>query len=120
MVFYLAFLCVAAEPTSPLSIEPTADVRRVRVVARLAPELAKTLPTGDIDAGVAQRLLSLALLDDNKPGPSIFGKYRREGDLLTFTPRYALAYEQAYRATYAISAKRTETRDYQVPARKPT
>src|SRR5947207_1130719 len=89
MVAYLALLCVAAEPATPLSIEPAGGVRRVRIVARLGPELAKTFPVGDVDANAARPLLSFALLgDDNKPGPPIFGKYRRQGDLLTFTPRY--------------------------------
>src|SRR5438876_2127337 len=120
MVVYLALLCLAAERTS-LSIEPAADPRQVRVVARLTPDLAKTLRQGDVEADVAQRLLSLALVDANaKPGAAIFGKYRREADLLIFTPRYALAHEQTYRATYVLSPKRTETRDYTVPARKPT
>ncbi len=120
MVAYLALLCLAAEPAPTLSIEPTDDARHVRVVAQLPAELAKTLPEGDVPGDAAQRVLSLRLLDAGKPGPAILGKYRRAGDRLTLTPRYALAHDHKYRAIFAVSATRTQTRDYQVPARKAT
>lgn len=121
MVAYLALLCLAAEPARTLSVEPTSDARRVQVVALLPAELAKSLPEGDMPADAAQAILSLRLLGkDGKPGPAILGKYRRDGDRLTLTPRYALAHDHKYRATFVASATRTATRDYHVPSRKPT
>ncbi len=121
MVAYLTLVCLAAGPAAPLSIQPTEDTRHVRVVAQLTPETAKALPAGEVANDVAQTILSLGLLDgDGKAGPAILGKYRREGDLLTFTPRYALAHDHTYRATFVVSAKRTETSDYRVPPRKKT
>src|SRR5438093_12954978 len=119
MVSWLALLCLAAEPT--LSVEPMDGARHVRVMARLPAELAKSIPQGDLQPEMAEPWLTFALLsDDGAPGPAILGKYRRQGDVLTFTPRYALAHDHSYRATLFITAKRTETLDYRVPARKPT
>jgi hypothetical protein len=121
MLAYIAFLCLAAEPSALLTIEQVDDARHVRIIAQLPPELAKNLPVGDVASDAGQPVLSLCLLGaDGKPGPAMLGKYRRDGDRLTLVPRYALAHEHMYRAIFRVSATRTETRDYQVPARKAT
>jgi len=119
MIAYLALLCMAADPAASLSIETEDDARHVRVVARLPADVAKTLPAGEVAGDVAQPILSLRLLADGKTGPPIFGKYHRDGQVLTFTPRYALAHDHTYRAALVMSDKRIEM-SYRVPPRKAT
>jgi hypothetical protein len=113
-LFCTALLLCAQGTDSPLRCEATPDGRKV--VARLPAGVAGTLPAGTLTQQQGESLLTLVLLaDENKtPGPSMFGKYVRIGDELTFTPRFPLSAGATYRASLKAAGK-TFSLDYHMP-----
>jgi hypothetical protein len=112
--FCTALLLCAQGTDSPIRFEATPDGRKV--VARLLADVAGTLPAGTLTQQQGEALLTLALLADNTktPGPSMFGKYARTGNELTFTPRFPLSAGATYRASLKVGDK-TASLDYRVP-----
>src|SRR5262245_64615395 len=95
-----AALLLSAQGTdAPLRFEATRAGRQV--VARLPAEVAAKLPAGPLTQQQGEAVLTLALLADDTrtPGPSMFGKYERTGNELTFTPRFPLSAGATYRAS---------------------
>jgi hypothetical protein len=109
-----ALLWYAQGTDSPLRFEASPAGRRV--VARLPAEVAAKLPAGLLAQQQGEAVLTLALLaDDGKtPGPSMFGRYARAGNALTFTPRFPLTAGATYRASLK-AAGGTTSLDYRVP-----
>jgi len=110
-----ALLLSAQGPEAPLRFEATPAGRQV--VARLPAESAGTLPVGRLTQEQGEAVLTLSLLADNTktPGPSMFGKYERAGNELTFTPRFPLSAGATYRASLR-AAGNTTSLDYRMPA----
>ncbi|MCI0637491.1 MAG: hypothetical protein L0Y70_00345 [Gemmataceae bacterium] len=104
-------LCVQGTD-APLRFETTSDGRHV--VARLPADFAGKLPAGRLTQEQGEAVLTLSLLQDKKPGPSMFGKYERSGNELTFTPRFPLSAGATYRASLTVVGKTTSL-DYNVP-----
>jgi hypothetical protein len=115
------FLCLAvallSQPSEPTLRFRTSADKEVEIVARLHENLAATLPMGRLKADQGEAILTLALIDDEtkKPGPAMLGKYERNKNELTFTPRFPLNAGQAYRASFKHDGK-TEVVDYRLPA----
>jgi hypothetical protein len=109
-----ALLLYAQSADSPIRFEATSDGRRV--VARLPAEVAGTLPAGPLTQQQGEAILTVALLANNTktPGPSMFGKYVRTGNELTFTPRFPFSAGATYRASLKTAGKTTSL-DYRVP-----
>lgn len=114
LFFCTALLLFAQGADSPLRFEATPDGRKV--VARLPAEVAAKLPAGALTQQQGEAVLTLALLTDNAktPGPSMFGKYMRSGNELTFAPRFPLRAGANYRASLKVAGKATSL-DYRVP-----
>src|SRR5262249_8600527 len=74
----------------------------VEVVATLAGKLHKTIPTGSVPGELGESWLRLCIVDPktDKPGPAMFGAYRRENDDLIFRPRAGLEPGHLYRAYF--------------------
>ncbi len=110
-----ALLLSAQGAGSPLRFEVTPDGRRV--VARLPAEAADKLPAGLLTQEQGEAVLTLSLLADpaGAPGPSMFGKYERTGNTLTFTPRFPLSAGATYRARLTATGSTTSL-DHRVPA----
>lgn len=108
-----AILLVAQSAESLLRFEETPAGRKV--VARLPTELAGKLPAGRLTQAQGEAVLTVSLLSDKTPGPSMLGKYERAGIELTFTPRFPLNPGATYRARL-IAAGSTTSLDYAVPA----
>lgn len=94
-------LLLAQGADAPLRFEtaPTGS----RVVARLPADLSGKLPAGKLTQEQGETILTLALLANQTPGPSMFGKYERSGNELTFTPRFPLSPGATYRATLKVT-----------------
>jgi hypothetical protein len=109
-----ALLLTAQGTDSPLRFEATAEGRKV--VARLPAEVAGKLPAGPLTQQQGETILTLALLleDTKTPGPSMFGKYSRTGNELTFTPRFPLRAGAMYRASLKAPGGTTSL-DYRMP-----
>jgi hypothetical protein len=115
MQFLLCAALLSAQGTdSPIRFETTPEGRRV--VARLPSELAGTLPAGPLTQQQGEAILTLALVaeDAKTPGPSMFGKYVRTGNELTFAPRLPLSAGATYRASLKAAGK-TVSLDYHIP-----
>src|SRR5438445_3279736 len=108
-------LLLAQDPDAPLRFEATSAGRQL--VARLPAEFAGKLPAGRLTQEQGEAILTLSLLaDDAKTaGASMFGKYERTGNELTFTPRFPLSAGATYRARLKIAGKTTSP-DYSMPA----
>lgn len=108
-------LLVAQVPDAPLRFEATPEGRHV--LARLPAEFAGKLPVGRLTQEQGEVVLTLSLLAEStkSPGPSMFGKYERAGNELTFTPRFPFSPGATYRASLKIADKTTSL-DYSVPA----
>jgi hypothetical protein len=109
-----AMLLYAQGTDSPLRFEATPAGRRV--VARLSAEVAGKLPAGSLTQQQGEAVLTVALLADDTrtPGPSMFGKYERNGNELTFTPRFPLSAGATYRASLRAAGSTTSL-DYRIP-----
>lgn len=109
-----ALLFCAQGTESPLRFETTPDGQKV--IARLPAEVAAKLPAGPLTQQQGEAVLTLAFLSDDtkSPGPSMFGKYVRTGNELTFTPRFPLSAGATYRARLKAGEKTTSL-DYRVP-----
>jgi hypothetical protein len=107
-----AMLLLVQTTDAPLRFETTADGKKV--VARLPAEAAGKLPAGKLTQQQGEAILSLSLLEDKKPGPSILGKYERKDNELTFTPRFPLSAGATYRATLKVDGKAASL-DYEMP-----
>ncbi len=102
-------------------IEALDDPTRVKVSAPLPTRAWEKLPQGSFKQSELKHTLRFCLVDENgEPGPAMFGKYQRQGDALVFVPRYRLGHENLYRAILKLPSGRQVTRDYRVPARKPS
>ena len=90
-LLFSALLLVGQGPNPPLRFEATSEGRQV--VARLPGELAGKLPAGKLTQEQGETVLTLVLLADNTktPGPTMLGKYERNGNSLTFMPRFPLS-----------------------------
>jgi hypothetical protein len=97
---------------APLRFEATADGQQV--VARLPAEVAGKLPAGPLTQQQGEAVLAVALVADKAPGPSMLGKYVRNGNELTFTPRFPLSAGATYRASLRAVGSITAL-DYHVP-----
>jgi hypothetical protein len=86
------------------------------VVARLPAELASKLPADRLTQEQGEAVLTLSLLADKTPGPSMLGKYERRGNELTFTPRFPLSAGATYRASLKPEGN-TSSLDYTIPMR---
>jgi hypothetical protein len=98
---------------SPLRFVATPTGRQV--VARLPAELAAKLPAGALTQEQGEAVLTLSLLADKTPGPSMIGKYERTGNDLTFTPRFPLSAGATYRASLKVAGSTTAL-DHGIPA----
>jgi hypothetical protein len=109
----LALLLCAQGAEAPLRFEATPAGRRV--VARLPAEFAGTMPAGRLTQEQGEIVLTLSLLSEAKtPGPSMFGKYERLGNELTFIPRFPLSAGATYRASLKAAGSITSL-DYAIP-----
>lgn len=98
-----------------LRIEAGADATRPTVMTRLPATLAQTLPEGKVPNKQAERILRFELF--SAKGIALLGTYVRKGETLTFTPRFALAAGERYRATLVLGREQ-KTAEYLVAARK--
>jgi hypothetical protein len=121
MTAYLCFtVALLAQPAEPaLRFRALPDQGR-EVVARLPADVAGKLPLGRLTPEQGESLLTLALLGDDKktPGPAMLGKYERQENELTFTPRFRLDAGQTYRAGLKLDGKLVSL-DYLMPAPPP-
>src|SRR5262249_57854719 len=85
------------------------------VGARLPAEVAGKLPAGKLTQEQGETVLTLSLVEDKKPGPSMLGRYERTGNELIFTPRFPLSAGATYRASLRAAGSTTSL-DYRVPA----
>lgn len=110
-----AILLCAQAADAPLRFEAVPSGRQV--VARLPAGVAGKLPAGRLTQAQGETVLTLSLLegDAKTPGPSMFGKYERAGNELTFAPRLPLNPGATYRASLKIAGKTTSL-EYFVPA----
>jgi hypothetical protein len=116
MLLTLAATALVAADPGP-RIEATADPTRVEVSAAFPAALLARLPEGRLTQEQGERRLRLSLVpQDGTEGPAILGSYERRGGVICFTPRYALAHGQSYRATAELDG-RTLTADHRVPPR---
>lgn len=106
------FLIFGQAADAPLRFEATPAGRHV--VARLPAEVAGKLPAGRLTQAQGETVLTLSLLSDKTPGPSMLGKYERTGNELTFMPRFPLTAGAMYRASLR-GAGNTASLDYRVP-----
>ncbi|MBI2805792.1 MAG: hypothetical protein HYX68_12505 [Planctomycetes bacterium] len=121
LLFIATFLTQTAEPV--LFFRASGDGKQV--VARL-PENAKVmLPKGRLTQEQGETLLVVSLVDEvtKKSGPAMLGKYERDGNALTFTPRFPFEPRHSYRATFRVGGAagmgKTVTREYHVPPPPP-
>lgn len=98
-----------------LRIEAGTDATRPTVTVRLPASLVKTLPEGKVSNKAGETILRFELL--SAKGTSLLGHYERKGEMLTFTPRFALAAGEGYRATFMNGIEK-QTAQYFVPVRK--
>jgi hypothetical protein len=124
LCFTVALFAQTPEPALRFRVLP--DQGRA-VVARLPANAADKLPLGRLTPEQGETLLTLSLLGDDKktPGPTMLGKYERQKNELTFTPRFRLDAGQTYRATLRLPSPpgrgaggegKLVTLDYLMPA----
>ncbi len=108
----LLLFAAATEPSLRFEATPAGQ----RVVARLPSAFAMKLPPGPLAQEQGEAVLTLSLLADNPktPGPSILGKYERDGNQLCLTPRFPLRPGATYRATLKVAGS-TRSLDYAIP-----
>lgn len=117
-MFYLlctALLLGARDAKLPIRFEATTD--GYRVVATLPARFASELPAGALTQQQGETVMAVALLGGKTktPGPSMLGKYSRNGNELMFTPRFPLAAGACYRATFR-AGETAASLDFRVPA----
>src|SRR5262245_41561727 len=90
-----------AQPAEPVRFQTSKDGAATSVVAQLFDGQTAKLPAGRLTQEQGESLLSVSLVNDEskKAGPAMLGKYERDGNDLTFTPRFAFIGGQSYRAT---------------------
>jgi hypothetical protein len=114
-----AFVLLAAtwiaQPAEPVRFQTSKE--GVSVVAQMLANEAAKLPVGRMTQEQGESVLRVSLLDDDskKPGPAILGKYERDGNDLTFTPRFDFIGGQTYRATLLRDGKPVSI-NYVMPA----
>lgn len=95
----------AAPPAQLETIEIIAGDDPTRVVVRsvLTDFILMELGDKPVTEAAGRRLLTLRLIDEtstpSKEGPPLFGTYERRGDVLSFTPKFALGRGSKYVAT---------------------
>lgn len=114
-----AFVCltaflIAQGQDAPLRFAATPTGQQV--IATMPADAAGKLPKGRLTQEQGEAILSVALVDadSKKPGPAMIGRYERNGNELTFTPRFPLDAGQTYRATLQTGGKAV-TLDFQAP-----
>ncbi|MDP6444667.1 MAG: hypothetical protein QGG36_29915 [Pirellulaceae bacterium] len=113
---YLLVALVGADPP-PLQIHPLeGDGRRVEVLRALTAGERAAIPAGDVKSVEGRQLVTLTLAGAETP---LFGKYRRVGRLLTFTPRRPLVYGNRYVARTVVSGELMKA-VYRAPPRPPS
>ncbi|MFO0804640.1 MAG: hypothetical protein U0791_16145 [Gemmataceae bacterium] len=113
MMFHFLLLAAIGIAGADLRISVGIDPARPVVAAKLSKAVADSLPEGKVPNKSAEAILRLELA--SAPGTAILGSYERTGEWLRFTPRFALAAGERYRA---VSGDRSV--DYLVPAAKPS
>jgi len=111
----LAAIC----STAPLlQVTPSEEDAGIQVIAHLPKKVLETYPVGNVDQDVGVTTLKLCLVnEDGKPGPAIFGQYRRSNGSLIFAPRYQLVPGQLYRAYFSLANAKITTVDYRAPSK---
>jgi hypothetical protein len=109
--------------TCCLVAQPPGDVRfrlvepgKIDVVAPLGAAAQKALPLGPLTGEQGEAWLRLCIVDPktDKPGPVMFGAYRRDDAELTFRPRFGVEPGTTYRAYFGPIDGKVVTKDYQV------
>src|SRR5207247_1471885 len=100
----LFLFSLVAGCSSRIEVRAEDDPARVRVVAR---------------SGNPEARLWLALIDPSTQvaGPPVLGDQQRQGNDVTFIPRYPLSPGQRYRATLEVPGEPPRSTDYRVPDR---
>ena len=113
-VLLSAHFLYAQGTDAPLRFVTTPAGRQV--VARLPAEFATKLPVGRLTQEQGEAVLTLSLLAEGTktPGPSMFGKYERAGNEVTFTPRFPLSAGATYRASLKVAGATTAL-DHSIP-----
>jgi len=122
----MTIICLIASFLGGVDAEPIVRIRtgedatRIEVLAPVPDGLRERLPAAKLTQEQGERWLRLALLDaeTGREGPPIFGNYERRQDVLVFTPRYALAAGQRYRATVEWTVGECHLAEHRVPLRK--
>lgn len=111
---YLACLLLA-QPGEALRFRAV-DKGVVEVVATLSGEQQKQIAPGKVAGDLGESWLRLCIVDPktDKPGPPMFGAYRRENSDLVFRPRAGLEPSQLYRAYFGPAGGAVRTNDYRV------
>src|SRR5438046_3150236 len=114
MRFFLCniVLLAAHGNETPLRFEAAPTGRKI--IARLPAEFAAKLPAGKMTQQQGEAVLTLSLLEDKNPGPSMLGKYERAGNELMFLPRFPLSAGATYRASLRAAGS-TASLDYVMP-----
>jgi hypothetical protein len=116
----LLLLLFGAGPDPALRIEAGTDAATVKVVARLSPVVAGRVPAGKLSQKDGERWLRLALVTDKgEASGAILGAYQRDGDTLTFVPRFRLAAGERYRAVLTTGDNQSVRAEYAVPPKPP-
>ncbi len=104
--FLLLTTALIAQPADSVRFQLSKD-NGARVVAQLLADQAAKLPAGKLTQTQGESVLTVNLLDDEtkKPGPAMLGKYDRDGNDLSFSPRFAFIGGQTYRATLQRDGK---------------
>jgi len=115
---------VAGADKNPANLRITRlqDGMHVQAVATLSAKSLEQIPEGRLTAEQGEQYLILTLVDPGtgKEAGAVLGSYERRQERLIFTPRYALAYGQKYRATLKVPGGETASAEYRVPERPKT
>ncbi len=111
---YLACMLLAQPGDAPRF--RTVDKGVVEAVAALTGEERKLIPSGSVPGELGESWLRLCIVDPktDKPGPAMFGAYRRDKDDLIFHPRAGLEPGHLYRAYFGPAGGAVRTKDYRV------
>lgn len=114
----LAFVLWPPQPEPAVRFTPATPGGPIELRATLPKDVAAKLPAGKLTQDQGEELLQLHLLTDGKAGPAMLGAYVRQGEVLTFVPRFPLLPEGRYRAR--LLAGTEVSVDYAAPPRPKT
>jgi len=117
-----AVLAVFPEAEYELRVIPSSrDNRLVRVLALASADQFDGLPNGKVARADGRAVFQFSVLgEDGKPGRPMLGSYTRAGNVLTFAPRFALAFGCRYRASLKLPPGESITADYSIRQAKPS